>query len=200
MSRRRRPQLLARAPWLLIFASLALIAVSRRSSGFGFSALGVWVLNRLQDSRIAWWLAILSLAWLGLAEGSLGLVLLDVGLFGIYELFFCPTPCAVQTKGGTPCANNVKGRIRACWIIEHRRVKHDALWKWITRRQNPFAQLRMTWRRGNSPSGTGTPTGNVPQVPGTGGRDAINLILALVSTFATVIGTWLTWLQFIKHQ
>lgn len=148
----------------------------------------------------AWWLGIAALGVVAWYFSSWGIGLLTVALWSIYELFLVPTTCSAQTKKGPGCDIQQNGRVRG-HNTAHQRIKNDAIWDLLAGRSNPFAQLRFTWARTGSQQGIVFQPTAAPgrQVQGGSFRELAMLILAIIGTVATVLGTWLSYLSLVGH-
>lgn len=153
--------------------------------------------RRRPPPRVTWYAWILGLGavavYLGSSghRGSWGLGLLAVALWGVYQLFFCPTTCNAETKKGEPCDRDAHGRLRACGSQRHRDIKRDALVGALTGRRSPFARYRTTWARDRGEEGwtVQPPTGSqqTREAPALGLYNLLMLALTAVSTLAGVV-------------
>ncbi|MFD0687781.1 hypothetical protein [Actinomadura fibrosa] len=84
--------------------------------------------RRTRDqTRNAWWAGMAVLTAIALFAQIWQLWIIPVLAWIVYELCYCPTNCGVQTNHGEPCRNHANGRLYACSLTVHRRMKNRAL-------------------------------------------------------------------------
>jgi hypothetical protein len=93
--------------------------------------------------RIAIWTVLIGLLALGISKVSVELISWVLVIGCGYELFIGKTQCRVCKVDGGACRNNVRGRLRGCWIVAHRRAKWDAIFHRATGKVSPLARFRM---------------------------------------------------------
>jgi Ca2+/Na+ antiporter len=107
------------------------VARRRKRSKAGqisFGALAILLVSLYLVARKAW--PVLGIFWL------FALVL--------WVAFFKRTQCDVETSSGEACGNPARGRLRACYLVKHKRAKHDALWA-MMKLSNPAMRYRIKW-------------------------------------------------------
>lgn len=74
--------------------------------------------------------------------GTVFVVLAWIFVFMVWLLLVMPTWCDYDIGSGRGCSRLVYGKVRGCW--QHRRLKRDAMWAAMGKR-NPGMAFRLTW-------------------------------------------------------
>jgi hypothetical protein len=98
---------------------------------------------------------ILSLIFIG-QRGWLALAVLWTLVLVLWLAFFKKTQCDVETKEGTGCGRDARGRLRSCGLVMHKRAKRDALWR-VFGLRNPAIRYRIMWAQERSSYGRVSP-------------------------------------------
>lgn len=139
--------------------------------------------------RIAIWTVLIGLLALGISKVNVELISWVVVIGCGYELFIGKTQCRVSKVGGGACRNNVRGRLRGCWIVAHRRAKRDAIFLKVTGKVSPLARFRKPVEGSAEPAiASGSVAGPELKVPeAEKSFDRLMLVLTFIGTVAGVV-------------
>jgi hypothetical protein len=117
-----------------------------RVGGLSFGSFVILILSLLLAVQKAW----------------LALAVLWIFVLVLWLAFLKPTQCDVETSNGEGCGNPAHGRLRACYLVKHKRAKRDALWT-MFRLKNPAIRYRIMWAQPRSSYGRVSPQSEEPQ-------------------------------------
>jgi hypothetical protein len=139
--------------------------------------------------RIVIWTVLIVLLALGISKANVELISWVVVIGCGYELFVGKAQCRVSKVGGAACRNNVRGRLRGCWIVAHRRAKWDAVFLKATGKVSPLARFRMPVAGSTDPvaisRSVSAPELKVPEAEKS--FDRLMLVLTFIGTVAGVV-------------